>query len=102
MAIVTRKDAFIEGQDTDLTKQVREDNGFDFPTKLIFRTYIAKGLIRNFKHKVVDILPDRDDPTRTVFVFEDSLKLRDDMQKVIKSHRGKMVEKAKEAENMED
>ena len=102
MAIVTKKDAFTEEQDIELNRETREDFGFDFPTKLVFRTYIAKGLIRNYKARVVDILPDKENPMRTVFVFEDSLKFRDDMQRVIKSHRRKLDKKAKEAEDSEE
>ena len=57
-------------------------NEYDVPTKFIFKPYLARRLIKN--HNLVDIRPDKNDPVRTVFVFEDSLELRDEMQEILK------------------
>lgn len=58
------------------------------PTKLIFKPYIARNLLKR-GHTIVDIKSYRGNPLQTVFVFADSLKLRDDMQKIIKEHDNK-------------
>lgn len=58
-----------------------KNDEYQVPIKFIFKPYIARRLIKN--HNLVDIRPDRNDPVRTVFVFEDSLKLRDDMQRIL-------------------
>lgn len=88
MEISTRKDNFKDEVETEVKAE-------ETPTKLIFRTYIAKGLI-NAGFPVIDIKANRDDPARTVFVFPDSIKLRDSMQDIIKSYKRKRDEKDKE------
>ena len=59
----------------------------EIPSKIIFKRYVAKDLIEKYGHRVIGIKQDRDSPERTIFVFEDSLKLRDDMQKIIRARR---------------
>ena len=69
------------GENTEKSNKKRDDYGC--PVKLIYKPYIARRLIHS--HNLVDIVPDSNDPDRTVFVFEDSLKLRDDMLRIIKN-----------------
>lgn len=80
MEIVTKKDAFLTEEEPEIK------------AKRIFKYYIAKGLIAR-GHRVVDIKPDVDNRDRVVFLFEDSLDLRDDMQIIIKAHRKALAEK---------
>lgn len=79
LKVNTIKNNEISDLKSNLTNQRSE---YDVPTKLIFKPYIARRLIKN--HNLIDIRPDKNDPVRTVFVFEDSLKLRDDMQEILK------------------
>lgn len=96
MDISTRKDNFKDEVATEINKAE------ETPTKLIFRTYIAKGLI-NAGFPVIDIKANRDDPARTVFVFPDSISLRDNMQRIIKSYKRRREDREKqEQENSED
>lgn len=69
-------------KDNNISDFKKRDGEYDVPTKYIFKPYLARKLIKN--HNLIDIKPDKNDPLRTVFVFEDSLKLRDDMQKILK------------------
>jgi hypothetical protein len=67
-------------------KENKEDNrrdDYETPVKFIYKPYIARRLVTS--HNLVDIVPDQQDSERTVFVFEDSLRLRDDMLRIIKS-----------------
>ncbi len=81
------------------TNAVVEDNEEPVSTKIIFKSYIARALLK-LGHTVVDIKPYRDDPARTVFVFKDSLKLRNDMSAIIKErdekNKGKIKDEVKE------
>lgn len=77
-------------KDNNISRQNEDNNEerkstYDVPTKLIFKPYIARRLLK--EHELVDIRPDRDDAARTVFVFKDSLKLRDDMLTILKNRR---------------
>ena len=82
MKVNTIKENNISTNTTTTDTNVVKTSEYDVPTKFIFKPYIARKLIKN--HRLVDIRPDKNDPIRTVFVFEDSLKLRDDMQKILK------------------
>lgn len=70
-------------KETDTNNKTKDE--YDVPTKFIFKPYIARRLIKN--HNLIDIRPDKNDPVRTVFVFEDSIRLRDDMQKILKERK---------------
>lgn len=70
-------------------------------TKLIFKPYIARKLL-SAGHKIVDIKPDHTNPIKTVFVFEDSLQLRDDMTKVIRERERSEFAEKKEVQTLED
>ena len=70
-------------------------------TKLIFKPYIARKLLA-VGHKIVDIKPDHTNPLKTVFVFEDSLQLRDDMTKIIREKERSEFAKNKETQTLED
>lgn len=74
-----------------MTKNLNVDNGVakdEVSTKIIFKAYIARALLKR-GHKIVDIKPLRDNPERTVFVFADSIKLRDDMSEITKEHNSR-------------
>lgn len=73
-------------ENTTNTNTVNEKNAT--PTKVIFKSYIARGLLRR-NHKMVDIKPYRDNPERTVYVFEDSLRLRDDVKAITHEYEQK-------------
>lgn len=73
---------------TKIFKSTNQDNNTketesQDKTKLIFKPYIARKLLKE-GHQIVDIKPDHTDPVRTVFVFKDSLKLRDDMARALR------------------
>lgn len=70
-------------------------------TKLIFKPYIARKLLA-VGHKIVDIKPDHTNPLKTVFVFEDSLQLRDDMTKIIREKERSEFAENKETQTLED
>lgn len=70
-------------------------------TKLIFKPYIARKLLA-VGHKIVDIKPDHTNPLKTVFVFEDSLQLRDDMTRVIREKERSELAEKKETQTLED
>ena len=70
-------------------------------TKLIFKPYIARKLLA-VGHKIVDIKPDHTNPLKTVFVFEDSLQLRDDMTKIIREKKRSEFAENKETQTLED
>lgn len=61
--------------------------------KAVFKLGISRSLIRDYGHKVVDIKPNRVDKSQIVVFFEDSLKLRDDMQKIVKRRREMYAER---------
>ena len=56
-------------------------------SKLVFNAAVAKGLVEDYGHRIIGLKANRNDPKMTIFVFADSLKFRDDMQKVIKKRR---------------
>ena len=68
------------------------DEEYDGPTKLIFKPYIARRLLKKFR--LVDIKPDKANSDRTVFVFADSLELRDAMQRILKyrEHKKEVID----------
>ncbi len=72
---------------------VHDNEESSISTKIIFKSYIARALLK-LGHTIVDIKPYRDDPARTVFVFKDSLKLRNDMSAIIKERDEKSKDKA--------
>lgn len=47
-------------------------------TKLIFTPYVARNLLR-MGNRIVDIKPSKGNKEKTIFVFEDTEKLRSDM-----------------------
>lgn len=69
-------------------------------TKIIFKPYIARGLLKR-GHKMVDIKPYRDNPDRSIFVFEKTVQLLEDMRDIIKAHE-QMVEATTAAANEEE
>lgn len=72
----------------DKKNATRYVDDYDGPTKLIFKPVIARGLIhRNFR--LVDIKPDKNNGDKTVFVFADSLDLRDAMQRILRARDNK-------------
>lgn len=60
-------------------------------TKLIFKAYVARGLLKK-GHRIVDIKPLRDDPRVTVFVFEKTVELLEDIPKIIRQHEAEKKE----------
>ena len=49
-------------------------------TKCIFTPFVARGLLR-MGNPIVDIKPDKNNKDKTIFVFEDTNKLKEDMVK---------------------
>ena len=77
-------------KNNEMIAATKENNDYDVPTKFIYKPFIARHLLKN--HELIDIRPDKEDPVRTVFVFKDSLKLRDDMLAILKERRNKKDE----------
>lgn len=75
-----------------MIENVKNTNNTEIPTKLIFKPVIARELIKQ-GFKVVDLKQNRDYPERSILVFEDSLDLRNAMQKIIKERRRKFSER---------
>ena len=68
-----------------------ENNVYDGPCKLIFKPAIARELIRR-GFRVVDLKQNREHPERSIVVFEDSIQLRDELQKIVKKRRERFKE----------
>ena len=49
-------------------------------TKCIFTPFVARNLLR-MGNRIVDIKPDKNNKDKTIFVFEDTNKLKEDMVK---------------------
>ena len=75
---------------------VNVENKEEVPAKAIFKLGIARSLVRDYGHRVVDLKQNRDDSSRVVVFFEDSLKLRDDLQKIVKERRKRFSENRRE------
>ncbi len=56
-------------------------------SKLIFNAAVAKSLIEDYGHRVIGIKPNRENADKTVFVFEKTVELLEDMQKISKKRR---------------
>ena len=76
--------------DEIIAAKKENNNSYDVPAKFIYKPFIARHLLKN--HELIDIRPDKEDPARTVFVFRDSLKLRDDMLAILKERNDKTGE----------
>lgn len=51
-------------------------------TKLIFNSFIAKQLLIEYKHPIIDLLKDHKRENGVVFVFEETEKLLSDLSKL--------------------
>lgn len=52
-------------------------------TKCIFTPFVARNLLK-MGNPIVDIKPDKNNKDKTIFVFEDTNKLKEDMAKATK------------------
>jgi len=57
-------------------------------TKIIFKSYIARRLLKS-GCRIVDIKPDKNDPDkkRTIFVFEDNEKFQKDLTDILEDEK---------------
>ena len=62
-----------------MTENILKDN---LDSKIVFRAYIARRLLK-MGNTIVDIKPDRNNALRTLFVFENTQKFRDDFATVL-------------------
>lgn len=69
-------------------------------SKLIFKTYIARRLIK-MGNKVIDIKPDRENAQRTIFVFQVDEKFDRDFDTVINELADERINKPKVKETKE-
>lgn len=59
-----------------------ENNTQDLNSKIVFRAYIARRLLK-MGNSVIDIKPDRNNAMRTLFVFENTDKFKKDFATVL-------------------
>lgn len=62
-----------------MTENILKDN---LDSKIVFRAYIARRLLK-MGNTIVDIKPDRNNALRTLFVFENTQKFKDDFATVL-------------------
>lgn len=62
-----------------MTENILKDN---LDSKIVFRAYIARRLLK-MGNTIIDIKPDRNNALRTLFVFENTQKFRDDFATVL-------------------
>ena len=75
---------------------VNVENKEEVPAKLIFKYGIAKALVEEYHHEIIGLKTNKQDKSKIVFVFRDSISLRDDMQKIIKERRKHFAEVSRE------
>ena len=56
----------------------KKEGGYYIKTKCIFTPYVARRLLK-MGNVIVDIKPRKEDRDKTIFVFEDTEKLKKDM-----------------------
>lgn len=54
-------------------------------TKLIFNTFLAKKLLKEYGHPIVDLLKDHKRPNGVICVFEDTEQFQKDLEKATSS-----------------
>ena len=81
-----------------MAENVKTEINEEVPGKLIFKFDIAKALVEEYHHEIIGLKRNREDKSKIVFVFSDSISLRDDMQKIIKERRKRFAEAKDEAE----
>lgn len=71
--------------------------------KAIFNMSIARTLLKDYGHPIIDIKPRRDaGPDAWLPFFLDSLSLRDDLQKIVKERRKARTNRAKAEEEIQE
>ena len=69
--------------------------GTEIKAKLIFNSGLAKYLVEECGQRIIGLKANRENRDRSVFVFADSLELRDSMQEYTKERRKARAERAK-------
>lgn len=69
--------------------------GTEVKAKLIFNSSLAKYLVEECGQRIIGLKANRENKDRSVFVFADSLELRDSMQEYTKERRKARAERAR-------
>ncbi len=74
------------------------ENNEEVRGKLVFKYPIAKALVEDYHQEIIGLKTNKQDRSKIVFVFRDSLEMRDSMQKIVKERRKRFAEMNKENE----